>query len=266
MTAKNARALLPFLLPLSLLLLLGCAEDKPAPTAPEPRVFEVPEDYTLGEAALAARPGDTIVLTPPGGWDQDVLLPTNVEIKLNVFYLGDELFQLEAGLTVLDSEIGTSIEGLEISNSNGAGLTIVGGAPNVRWCWFRECAGPGVELIGNCGAKIEDSDFEGCTPGVLVRNVGSSGHWNLGTAPKVTLDNFIGNLGYGDAGHGPNLVFESVAAGDTVYVNHNFWQGVNDPDLTIWDRKDDSNVKGLADTELDGFTRVIELHDRWWRN
>ena len=62
--------------PLVLLLLLplACAKDDAGPEGPDFRVFQVPAERSLGEAAAAAQPGDRIILTPPGSWSGDIVL------------------------------------------------------------------------------------------------------------------------------------------------------------------------------------------------
>ena len=128
-----------------------------------------------------------------------------------------------------------------------------------------ECCGAGVERAGNSPSVSHYCDMENCSPGILIRDVFSSGHYDKGTAPKITLNNFLDNTG----SPAINLVFQNVAAGDTVKVGLNFWgapPGQVLPDETIWDHKDDPAIKGLADTESPDFITAVEAHSRDWRD
>ena len=256
-----------------LLLITGCSENEQDPYEPSYRVFRVPDEFSFAAAIAASESGDKILLTAAGSAVGHFELPAGVSLYRH----GEnpDLFEIAGSLSSTGFE-GGIIEGLKIVNAEGSGLVLRDCELEVTNCWIKDCAAAGVELVGRSDVYLHNSDFENCKPGVLIRDVVTSGHHDSDTAPRINSNNFIANrpiladvdLDDVEESLGPNLVFSGVAAGDTVSVSWNWWgamPGSVDPEDTIWDHKDHAANNGLADTLEDYFPSVM-IYPRDWRD
>ncbi len=227
-------------------------------------VLSVPAEYaTLQLAADAAQIGDRIVvsyrLDPYAG---DVTLPEGVTL---MGHTGNALIPvIEGQVTVVGGGDEAKIEDLKIINESGPGLVILDSAVEVLDLWILDCGGAGIELRGDSHSYIQSCDLEGCDPGILITGATEAGHWDDDEHPaaKIFDCNFLGN---GDPGDLHNITFSDIAVNYTVKVNGNYWHDeVAGADDTIWDNKDDSTIKGIADTAYDGFSWMLSPASRWW--
>ncbi len=229
-------------------------------------VLSVPEQYsTIQAAADDAQDGDRIVVayrTAP--YAGDITLPANVTLMGHV---GNTMIPIiEGQVTVVGGDADTRVEDLKIINESGPGLVILDSAVEILDLWILDCGGAGIELRGNSHSYIQSCELEGCELGILITGVTETGHWDDDDHPAARIFNcnFLGN---GDPGDLHNITFSDIDADYTVKVNRNYWgDGILDPDVTIWDKKDDPGLKGEADTTYESFQRATDLIPHWWHD
>ncbi|MBM4117184.1 hypothetical protein FJ251_05475 [bacterium] len=249
------------------LLGLACAE-KESPVEHD-SVLSVPEEYATPQAAAAvAEGGDRIVLRyREAVYLGDLELPEGVSLLGHT--LNPLLPRIRGRVTVNGSDEGVRIERLRIENPDGGGLRLVGSACRVEELWIHDCAGPGVELIGDAPAQVMSCDIQRCAPGILIRDTTLGGNYADAEHPaaRLTSNNLLEN---GPPGDLENLVFANIPVLYTVYVSQNHWGegviGVTAIDATIFDTKDQPSLRGLADTEYEGFISFPNPLDRWWQD
>jgi len=275
---RRALAVLSFALP-ALLLAASCSDKSDNPFEPGYTVFEVPSGYaSIQTAAAQAEAGDRIVVT---GRDDDyvgdVLLPAGVTLMRRENSLLMPV--IRGGITAIgssSSQTGVSdlrIEGFRVVNEAGSGILLQDCELAVVNCWIDSCAVAGVEIVGDGAVVVSRCDLQACGTGILIRGVTEAAHYPDddhpdGQGPVVVNCNFLDNLAGSDY---RNLVFESLAAADTVSVNLNYWGGDMDTyvmplDDTIIDNKDDANNPGYADTNGDGFQSLVTPWPRDWHD
>jgi len=269
-TALRGRHLAPLLL---LLLLPACSEEED-PTQRD-TILNVPEDYATPQlAAAASRAGDKIVLNyelHPQPFVGNLDLPAGVSL---IGHVENPLLPRITGrVTVNGGDRAVEIERLRIDNPDGTGLRLVGSACQVEELWVHDCEGPGIELVGDAPAHIAACDIQRCAPGILIRDTTLGGHYDDPGHPAASISNcnFLEN---GPAGDLDNLVFANIPVLYTVYVEFNHWGegviGVPAIDATIFDNKDDLDIKGLAFTapedEFDTFGSWPNPIAHWWQD
>ena len=240
---------------IALALLLGaCSENDPYEPEGDP-VYEnhyVPTEYaTISEAAAAALPGDTLRLLA-GTYEEDVDLPTGVQL----LGVGWEHVTIRGGLSVTGSGREVRVEGFSISNASGSGILLEDCSLRLTRYLVDSCAEAGIEIVGDGGLLVQDCQITANAAGVLLRNATEAAHYEDfdhpdGRAPKIIHCNLFDNGG--SAGDAVNILFENVAAPDTIGVSNNYWGIVpvdpNEIENTIYDHKDgDPHGNGLADT------------------
>ncbi|MBN2172145.1 MAG: hypothetical protein JW819_12570 [Candidatus Krumholzibacteriota bacterium] len=275
---RRALAALALALPV-LLLAVSCSDKTDNPFDPGFTVFEVPSAYaTIQAAAAQAEAGDRIVVTGRDeDYNGDVLLPAGVILMCRENSLLMPV--IRGGITAIgssSSQTGVAdlrIEGFRVVNEAGSGILLQDCQLAIVNCWIDSCAGAAVEIVGDGAVAVSRCDLQACATGVLIRDVTEAAHYPdaghpAGQGPSVVNCNFLDNLVGADY---RNLVFESLAAADTAYVNLNYWGGdldtyISPPDSTIIDHKDDSGNPGYADTEGDGFQSTVTPWPREWRD
>jgi hypothetical protein len=255
----------PLYLALLCLPLLHACSSPSDPIEIHNPVLSVPADYaTLQLAADAAQAGDRIVVSyREAPYRGDVLLPAGVTL---MGHTGNVLIPvIEGQVSAVGGDDEAKIEDLKIVNDEGPGLVIQDSAIDLNRLWILDCDGAGIELRGDSPCHITGLDIEGCDPAILITGVTLTGHHDNVDHPAAFIGscNFLGN---GEPGALHNITFADIPVSYTVYVDWNYWgAGVVVPDDSIHDFKDDSQIKGVADTEHEDFQRWPNpITNRWW--
>ncbi len=265
---KAIRLLVPVAL---ILVLAGCSLDDPY--EPEPEVsyenLAVPGDYASISAAIAiAATWDTIRVAP-GRYEESFTLPPDVML----FGAAADRCSIIGQVRIEDSGTEARFEKVYVSNSAGSGLLLVDASPQVSHCIFEDSQDAGIEIVGFSAAEIFGCLITGNARGLFIHHATLPGHYwdfdhDLGTAPKVTSSNLFNNGGLDTLAL--NIVFENIAAPDTLGVSGNYWgdmpSGPRTTDLTIYDNKDGGiHANGYADTEKYGVGFLVNPHTLDWQ-